>query len=1845
MIDRLVKEYTERADHSKKVASDILAIISQGCVPTEDVVDNLDECILALREKYSEIVQIAERDASGEDFPLPGSPVDEYVTVIKNSAYAQRNQLLEASKDTLEKFISVRSLIEIYSNALLPYQEGARRMLAQIIDDSILDLETVQTETAGPKSFLEAIACEDFDTEDSYEKLEKASHHYSQRVQSGISMKRYYLPSESENPVEDHNSDMVNSTVETSGALSHTDDASQSMESFESVELREETSNNAQTEELQRIQPEEEHASEDISSDGMKLEHQLSEAAQNLIRKGILFVPDSDDSEMSIMANSSAEAKKISASVFVNDIKQNPPKAFKEVLSFAVIYGCVSEEVLKATGMPDSLVSFSLSDLLKKGYLRKVSFAPDATFYVPSPRLYKAITYKEARKYLGLSAGNMDKEASKEDLSYSAAITRYVFLRQYVAAKDSVDTECTSKQYSTTSSNSDTAFCFVMYDKDRTSPFTCVLGAFWNNEEACNYGFEVMCNHIRESQGTKNLMIVAATKDRAQNLAQSLIESIDKGLPETVISLYSYLDQEYYDYYSGQVIDQEAAYATKRVCDEENTTEDEEKQPVIETNDIVAEEQIGKTEHREARTPEQTKSLRSGSAAYESQEIGMPKEHPSDQNTNNNLQDEEELSAEPITHQEPGIIVSEESVRNTVYDMVYSGRLYAATAYARACSEMSEGHRKLSKALSYAVNDPAERCTYSAENVFDMISERDPFDDALILSTACRTFFSNQVSFDYQIKALHNAVKEYEWLHQITPFGNVLYSLVEFKDNQKKGMDAYADYRAKTQKQLEEEIASLQRAAASFYENTIAGKTIVNVPHRQFLETKKSIFSIDGYFGMYFRFILDGDRSIESDLAEFLQKEFLKDGSNLSEESISEEKLWAYIVRFWEQAGETVNAKRKDDLKSRLRSNITATTRNAVQLLVQWCVLIEQTKTVAVDEGQTAYKKIKPSLVEELSSAIEYLDSRIAGSFETKEAACFVIIRETLRELLGCIDGSFSESGRKYFYVPFLLTDDVLLEDDYLPDLDNHDNIIAILSPQDRILEHVKKRNAEDSTYRQRLHEIMNEGGDDYGTARLLVKYLHEIGQIDDTEKLTETILEAINYAKETAKNRRTDFSGDLELAQVYGQIDNSVEDKKERILQIVDEQFELAVDTSNYGFFYKVLESYLVEIRKEAKAKEPEFLEQLNAFRTTAIPGLTQEEKDRRIRSIQQAIQDQNYTVAEDLLAHMTSVEEADVWDEEEYLQDFLDNYEFHYSSVSGIRKSFSSLASTHTRNKEERGGQQLVDNWLPGGSDLGQERLKRLLSGLGFSIDSIKPQAKINGKYENFIVTVAGAAGSQRDDLIHPIAAFGSGAAQDGFRVVCIYGSYEADRLIEIMKQIGNTKHTLLLHDYALSLPERRRLARKAKTSLSDKFFGVVDRTVMMYLVRNYDITRINRMLVSLVMPFGYYQPYVWDSAKLMPPEIFIGRKRELERIKSPSGVNVVYGGRQLGKSALLKKVRADIDHNENGDRAVYIDIKDKDYKATAIKVGQELYDSGILTVEPQTDDWGELSRAIRNRLKSQNDYIPYLLLLLDEADVFIESCESVNYSPLDALKEIQNVGTNRFKFVVAGLRDVVRFKREAALGNNSVLAHLQSMTVTPFSASEAKALIKKPLHYLGLRFPKEKEMLVSLILASTNYFPGLIQLYCSKLLEAMRKADYAGYNESNAPIYEVSENHIKKILADSNFMDEVREKFSITLRLGGDDYYFIIALIMAYLYHENGYRNGYASSEILDVANEFDIAKISSLDVNRVEALMEELKELNVLRKVGEKGYLFSRVAFYQMMGTRNDVETKLMDYMEG
>ena len=1183
-----------------------------------------------------------------------------------------------------------------------------------------------------------------------------------------------------------------------------------------------------------------------------------------------------------------------------------------------------------------------------------------------------------------------------------------------------------------------------------------------------------------------------------------------------------------------------------------------------------------------------------------------------------------------------------EEVLNNVYRMLAEEKFYCAITYLSSLKSYNEEIKVCYDKLAYAINAPCKRCSYSSQRIFALYpADEDIYNKYLMVSASIRNFFMDHISYDYDMKSLHSNVAEFPIVRDNNGLTKLMYTLFSFKENINKGIDVYADYRAKDQLLLERKAHALRDEATVYYDNYVNNTPKNHKKVIRYVNTWKLVYDKEGDFAFFLKEIMDGDNEGVELASEFVKSNFMNEGCSLDYQNIDEQKINNYVTAYWKKAGASGKIQFKSsDLMSGLRNNLVNSMEKVIKLICEWINLNYSSAKLSNDEGTKRYNSIKKDLLENADMAVSYIENKMT-SLSLKEFAGAAVLKNTISELIDRISGKYDENSYKYYYIDFLKGNEVLLGDDYLPDMCVKFADFEELALSSRILRH--SRNALIS-FEERLDNIFCNYGDDYGTAKLIMDYLSDIGRPVDEEKYN--IIKSQEQAEEDAKIQLDDFIENLELAQSYGQIEETRENKKEKIQKMANEWFIYAKESKNFGFFKLILENYRKKIREDAKVRGNALLEELKKVEGDVVKN---GHKKDRIDKIREMINIQNYTVAEDLLSRINSVEEDDEFEMGgvDYLQKFIDDYSYNYQMVANSSKKLSMLVNTKIHNKDTKVGSKLVENWLSNGSLLGERRLVLLLDALGFTGVAVEERPKI-GKVENYYIRIKKSKGG-KINYKHPIPVFGSNAMDDGFRLVCLYGKYDAARLIEEFKNIGESQNTLVLLDDALQLSERRILAKKTKSDLNDKVFAVIDRVMIAFLADNYNVQFINQILMRVMMPFAYCQPYVWDSSKVMPPEIFMGRKEELEKIESSAGVNIVYGGRQLGKSVLFKMAKMNIDNNENNDRAVLVDIKGRDYEQAANRVGHEMYDTKVIDQDVDTTDWWELARIIKNRLNDEEKpRIPYLLLLMDEADDFIESCKKVHFQPFDALKSIQSIGSGRFKFVIAGLHNIVRFHRDAALSGNSVIPHLTALTIKPFKTIEARKLIEEPLHYLGFRFSEDKKSLVSLILANTNYFPGLIQLYCAKLIEAMRKNDYAGYNQVDTPAYEVNPEHIKKVLSDPYFMEQIREMFTITLKLDEDNMYYIIALLMAYLYHQNvnsaAVIDGFSADNIIEAAKEYGVKKVAIQSKTVIEGFMQELTELNVFRITVDNMYLFSRYSFFQMMGTLNEVEEKLVEYME-
>ena len=1186
-----------------------------------------------------------------------------------------------------------------------------------------------------------------------------------------------------------------------------------------------------------------------------------------------------------------------------------------------------------------------------------------------------------------------------------------------------------------------------------------------------------------------------------------------------------------------------------------------------------------------------------------------------------------------------------EQVSADYVNMLANDLIYCAMAYIRSASKRSERFIEPCKKLAYAVNDPAENCQYDSERIFHIYlgKEESDIDQYLYIAAAIRTLFTSENAYDYSLKQLLDAIRTTEIVSGSNSLSNFLYELYEFKNKYHCGIDKYADYRVSENILRDGKIKKLQERANSLYNAYVIEQRGGTANQRRLEFTKRYIFAKDGTISELLRAVISNSTELLDAVCEYMSELLITDGAEVRKENISNAKIDKLIEDGWNDAAQYMSVARKSSrLMGSLRQNLFQRINEVAAVISDWVYLSKELSETS-DEGNDAYSKLRPQLLSDIDDFITEGDERsgLVSSITKETYAGWVVLRDTLLEMQNRIQGQYSETDHKYFYIRFLKNNKVLVDQDYVPEFEIEVPEIEELSMLNRIKAHADE---EEKPLREQLS---NWCDDNFGTARSIISYLTEVNK----EKVEgeDFLEEAIHYAARQTANMKMEFIENLELSQSYGQIDSTSEDRKDRILKIVDDWYAWSESTGNFGFFKCILSGFQKKIKEDAKSREAEIRSELDiTLKRGRSINLESDEMKAYIQRIRDAIEAQNYTYAEDMILRLSAGDTGVGIDllEEDYLKLFWKEFEQNYYATAGASRSLEYKYERFQReNKDTRAARSLITLWLSNGGHMGEERIQKLMNMLGFPVERALEKPRIVEKIENYEITLKKNSNGKKANYKHPIAAFGSGAMQDGIRVVCLYGTYDADRLIEMFREIGDAMNTIVLLDFALNRDQRQRLARKIKKEASNAAFGLIDRVAFMFLVNNYKDATINKMLMSIMMPFSFYQPYIYDSSSVIPPEMFIGRKTELNKIEDPNGANIVYGGRQLGKSALLRMAKAEIDRNENGDRAILVDVKGLDDRKSCIKISQALVDEGILEEGAETEEWSDLSRAIRKRLAQEDNRIPYLLLLIDEADTFVESSERNDYSAFDNLLEVQNVGQKRFKFVIAGLRNVVRFNRDNAISANKSMTKFGALAVRPLAYAEARELLEVPLNYLGLRFPKEKEALVSMIFASANYFPGLIQLYCAKLIEAMTKDDYAGYDQDRTPPYEVVEKHIKKVLADTGFQQQIREKFMITLKIDADDYYYVIALLMAYLYNNFNNDEGYTPEDISEIAVEYGFGKIAKLDVEKIRALMEEMCELNVFHQLTDNHFKFSRYNFYQMMGDKSKVEEEILSYLEG
>ena len=414
--------------------------------------------------------------------------------------------------------------------------------------------------------------------------------------------------------------------------------------------------------------------------------------------------------------------------------------------------------------------------------------------------------------------------------------------------------------------------------------------------------------------------------------------------------------------------------------------------------------------------------------------------------------------------------------------------------------------------------------------------------------------------------------------------------------------------------------------------------------------------------------------------------------------------------------------------------------------------------------------------------------------------------------------------------------------------------------------------------------------------------------------------------------------------------------------------------------------------------------------------------------------------------------------------------------------------------------------------------------------------------------------------------------------------------------------------------------------------------------------------RIFYECSLPFTYLSPYSVTSS-LLPPEMFYGRRRQIEALISdqPNGSCILYGGRQIGKTVLLRHVERIFQNHEMGFEAKFIDLKVKGIGTSRslddlwVVLTQELAESDIIQAKvpaQASSDW--LFDQIETWLNESSGR--RILLLLDEADVFLESDgrdTSKGREPFSRCALIRGTmeKTNRrFKVVFSGLHNV---QRSTEVANNPLAQFGETICIGPMLANgeslEAERLITKPLSSLGYFF--ESSDLVARILAHTNYYPNLIQIYCHNLLAHLVDNGEGLFDRRSTPPFIITSSMIDDVYERHDLRESISDKFKLTLNL--DLRFRLIAHILAY-YDENS-DDGFDVDWIKNEALEFWPAGFRTgrdegctLSYDAFKNLLNEMVGLGILRRTAKRGYYALRSPnVVNLLGHRNQIEGVLVE----
>ncbi|WP_370064257.1 hypothetical protein [Streptacidiphilus sp. MAP5-3] len=476
---------------------------------------------------------------------------------------------------------------------------------------------------------------------------------------------------------------------------------------------------------------------------------------------------------------------------------------------------------------------------------------------------------------------------------------------------------------------------------------------------------------------------------------------------------------------------------------------------------------------------------------------------------------------------------------------------------------------------------------------------------------------------------------------------------------------------------------------------------------------------------------------------------------------------------------------------------------------------------------------------------------------------------------------------------------------------------------------------------------------------------------------------------------------------------------------------------------------------------------------------------------------------------------------------------------------------------------------------------------------------------------------------------------------RVLLAWGQPSAELLMSYADQDPSGESLLIAYFGTMSPQTRQELAARAVRSSAPVV--VLDDAALAYLAAHGN--RQMDAAMSVLLPFSSVNPYLREKRGLVAEEMFYGRDAERKGVLDPDGTQIVFGGRGLGKSALLRSAGAVFEgQGVPGERlSIYLSLDTVGIR-TGSAIGpdaiwnallRDLTDREIIA-RTRTTNRGNPQERVRAGVLAWLNADPRrrLLVLLDECDRFFES-DAPEFLETTRLKDLGLSTDGRVKVVFAGLHSVQRYAKSARNGPFSHLAQRPTI-IGPLRPQFAANLLTRPLHALGFTFANED--LVNRVLGYCSYQPFLLQMFGNRLVETMHAKRAVGVSNHEPP-YIVTRSDIETVETNTDLRADISAAFHDTLHL--DPRYNVIANVLAHNAHESGLDARLSDVQLREECLDWWHAGFATLDVEGFRSYLVEMVGLGVLAPNNDgRGWHLRSPNVLRMIGSKDDVVTQLV-----